>query len=72
MRFAEANTSAGAPFLICVARTSEPAKFNETAIPVFLLNAGAAAVNASRNEPAAYTMSEPPVAARAESNDPAR
>lgn len=61
--FAEAKTSAGAPWAICPASVSDPPKLYVTAILVFFVNAGAAASNASRREAAAKTVILPESAA---------
>ena len=57
---AEANTSAGAPWVICVARSEEPAKLSVTLVPGFLAsNSSASCVNVALSEAAAKTVTVP-------------
>src|SRR3954451_18940700 len=64
--FADANTSAGAPWVIWVASWSEPAKLKVTlAPPLAAPNCWPIALNASVSEAAANTVSSPVVAAGA-------
>ncbi|MCY1232958.1 hypothetical protein D9M72_454760 [compost metagenome] len=57
---AEANTSAGAPWLICVARSEEPAKLSVTLVPGFFFsNSSASVVKVALSEAAAKTVMVP-------------
>src|SRR5215468_4244080 len=61
---AEANTSAGAPWLICAARSELAPKLSLTLLPGWALsNCLASVVNASFNEAAANTVTVPLTAA---------
>src|SRR6478609_8448262 len=54
---ADANTSAGAPWVSCVTRSEEPAKENSTDVPgLSVLNCSPMAVNEDFNDAAANTM----------------
>ena len=58
---AAANTSAGAPWVNCVARSAEPAKENSTSVPgLSVLNCAPMSENAVFSDAAAKTVSFPP------------
>ena len=58
---AEANTSAGAPWVNWVTRSEEPAKENSMSVPgLSVLNCSPISVNDFFNDAAAKTMSFPP------------
>ena len=57
---AEAKTSAGAPWVICVTRSEEPAKLSVTLVPGFLASKSLASwVNVDFSEAAAKTVTVP-------------
>src|SRR5436190_7293619 len=67
-RSALANTSAGAPFSICVRSSCEPARLKTTRVPTWdCSNCRPSAANASRSEDAAKTASSRAGSARAAS-----
>ena len=69
---AAANTSAGAPWVNCVARSAEPAKENSTSVPgLSVVNCAPMSENAVFSDAAAKTVSFPPSAGMA-AEHPAR
>ena len=63
---AEANTSAGAPWVSWVTRSDEPAKLNVTFVPgLSFLNCSPNSVNVDFNDAAANTVTSPVMAAGA-------
>ena len=62
---AEAKTSAGAPWVIWVTRSEEPAKLNVTVVPGFVAsNCSASSVKVAFSDAAAKTVIAPAMGAR--------